>query len=75
MFGESNEIESDWALKQLAALGYVSVHGHGREATFGITEKGRGRASEIMLGQHDIQERLLIILHCADLAEFAVEED
>jgi len=69
-----HSIEVDWAIKQLEALGYLEVEGHGPDTVIGITEKGRERAREIMLMQHDIQERLLIVLHYADLAKLAREE-
>lgn len=55
--------EIKWAIKQLEALEYVSVTGHGDEARVSITEKGMLRARDIIEARHDTQEKFLIALY------------
>jgi len=69
-----HSIEVDWAIKQLEAMGYLEVEGLGQDTRISLTDKGHQHAYDIMQSQHDMQERLLIMIHYADLAKLAREE-
>lgn len=72
---EVSHEEINWAVKQLAAMDYVRVAGHGGEARVSLTEKGSLRARDIVFMQHNIEERLLISLYYLEQSKTITAEE
>ena len=67
-----SKIEFEWAIKELTALSYLQLSRNTEGVA--LTTQGTDKAAEI-LDSLVICDRILLILHCAELGANSFEED